>query len=860
MRRTPLGVLLCATVLLASCGEQATRSLAPSVPAAALPGARADAIATATCPTARSLAADVVALFATNDRVAAAASLSAAMVVVGTTPVLHSPVAQKFVLGFISFVLKKYWAGQLNGGFSSTTQQEVVNLVNGLLCWVGLPQNFTLASLSSDGTAAVLTPSTPDTTVVTGSKTAGLKVDSGSVTQPVLVTIQRLPDSPGPLLTQLDQYPIFYQFTVTPDTGSFTLPVTVGLCLANGVTPPDPTRLRVAHNVAPDTMGSIEILPLVPAPFVDCTNANLIGLRSSNPLANLAFGGLRAARSALAVLFSPERLMAATGGVGGTVKNFSPFGLVDTLVAMTPNSPTSQSGPIGTAVQAPSVRLTTPAGHHYSGIAVSFAVTAGGGSLTGGSATTDTTGVATAGSWALGTTPGANTATATATPPYSRSGILNNPTTFSATALGPTQLAFKVPPSNVVAGATMAPAVQVAVEDQNGDVITAASGTISLSLTGSPAGVTLTGGAAATITNGLATFSGLSVNKAGTYTLTPSTTVAGVTTLPASGSFTVSAGTPTQLVWTQSPSNVAAGSPVSPAVTVTVEDANNNVVTTASGTITLGLTGSPAGVTLTGGGAATITNGVATFAALSVNRVGTYTLTPSTSVSGVTTLPVSGSFMVSPGTPSQLQWTQQPSSITAGATMSPAVVLTVLDGQGNTVTSYTGAVSLAASQAGVSLGGTTGVNAAGGVATFSNLTVATAGTGYTLVATGASLTSAPSAPFNVTNGAAAAIAIAAGNNQTAPEGTAVAIPPSVRVTDAYGNPVPGVTVTFTPKTGCGSVTGGVQTTSATGTATVGSWKIAEGTNYLVATASASGVAGNPVTFVATGTEQHRSGH
>ena len=59
--------------------------------------------------------------------------------------------------------------------------------------------------------------------------------------------------------------------------------------------------------------------------------------------------------------------------------------------------------------------------------------------------------------------------------------------------------------------------------------VTAASGTVSLALT-SAGGATLTGGGAATVTDGVATFSGLSVDKAGTYTLTPSTTVSGVST------------------------------------------------------------------------------------------------------------------------------------------------------------------------------------------------------------------------------------------------------------------------------------------------------------------------------------------
>ena len=129
MRSTSLGVVLSATLVLAACGERApTTSVAPPSVSTSV---RSDAVAaTATCPTARSILADVLALFAKNSQVAATARLNAAMAVIGTTPVLRSPLAQRLTLGFIAFVLQKYWAGQLNGGFSSTTQQEVVDLVN----------------------------------------------------------------------------------------------------------------------------------------------------------------------------------------------------------------------------------------------------------------------------------------------------------------------------------------------------------------------------------------------------------------------------------------------------------------------------------------------------------------------------------------------------------------------------------------------------------------------------------------------------------------------------------------------------------------------------------------------------------
>src|SRR5205807_1732315 len=73
------------------------------------------------------------------------------------------------------------------------------------------------------------------------------------------------------------------------------------------------------------------------------------------------------------------------------------------------------------------------------------------------------------------------------------------------------------------------------------------------------------------------------------------------------------------------------------------------------------------------------------------------------------------------------------------------------------------------------------------------------------------------------------------------------------VKDANGNPVTGVTVTFTPATGSGTVTGGSQTTNTSGVATGGGGRrgATAGTNTLTATSGS--LAGSPVTFTATGT-------
>jgi hypothetical protein len=75
-------------------------------------------------------------------------------------------------------------------------------------------------------------------------------------------------------------------------------------------------------------------------------------------------------------------------------------------------------------------------------------------------------------------------------------------------------------------------------------------------------------------------------------------------------------------------------------------------------------------------------------------------------------------------------------------------------------------------------------------------------------------------------GAATQLTVVTGsNNQSATAGTAVAVAPSVRVTDSFGNPVVGLGVTFTPREGSGAVAGSSTTTDANGVAKAGSWTL-----------------------------------
>src|SRR5207247_1892334 len=155
------------------------------------------------------------------------------------------------------------------------------------------------------------------------------------------------------------------------------------------------------------------------------------------------------------------------------------------------------------------------------------------------------------------------------------------------------------------------------------------------------------------------------------------------------------------------------------------------------------------GGTLAGTTSVTAVSGVATFSTLSINNAGNgYTLLASASgLTGTT----SASFNITAPPATNLAFTTQPQSTQAGQTM-PAVRVTARDASGNTVTSYTGliTVALGANPGGGTLAGTTSVTAVSGVATFSTLTITTPCRSYTLLASASGLTGTTSASFNIT--------------------------------------------------------------------------------------------------------------
>src|SRR4029077_2885372 len=110
---------------------------------------------------------------------------------------------------------------------------------------------------------------------------------------------------------------------------------------------------------------------------------------------------------------------------------------------------------------------------------------------------------------------------------------------------------------------------------------------------------------------------------------------------------------------------------------------------------------------------------------------------------------------ITPGSATQLVVTGQPTSATAGNTITPVVQVTAQDGLGNTVTGFTGTVTMVigGNPGGGTLSGRTSVAAAAGVATFAYLSINKSGAGYTLSASATGVTAATSTSFNITSAA-----------------------------------------------------------------------------------------------------------
>jgi len=203
-----------------------------------------------------------------------------------------------------------------------------------------------------------------------------------------------------------------------------------------------------------------------------------------------------------------------------------------------------------------------------------------------------------------------------------------------------------------------------------------------------------------------------------------------------------------KLAFIVQPSNATAGDAISPGITVAIEDGSGFIVTRATNVVTVAVATGPPGGTLDTMRVAAV-NGIATFASLHLDKAGTgYTLEAAAAhLTGAT----SAAFSVVAGAASQLVFAVQPGGTMGGAVVTPPVRVAAQDAFGNPVNGFSGPVTVAlgGNPAPGTLSGTTTVNAVGGVATFSDLSIAQLNAGYTLNASAPGVTGATSAPFTV---------------------------------------------------------------------------------------------------------------
>ena len=385
-------------------------------------------------------------------------------------------------------------------------------------------------------------------------------------------------------------------------------------------------------------------------------------------------------------------------------------------------------------------------------------------------------------------------------------GLVGSPVGFTATATpgAASALAFTAQPSDRTAGDTLS--VGVSARDAFGNGVVSYANPIRLSLGSAPAGASLLAGdSVVTPVAGVALFTGLRLGRAGPgYTFraasarAPGDTIGGT-----SGTFAVAAGPGATLAFTSLPASVAAGDSLG--FSVTVRDAFGNTATSYGDSVTVALGANPGGATLGGATARKASGGIASFADLNLDKVGTgYTLVAS---SGTLTPVASSLFNITPAAPKRLAFTVAPASAVAGAAFS--VTVAAHDRYDSVATGFADSMTLAlgSGPTGAALLGTLRQKATSGVAVFPGLALRTAGGNYTLTASAAGLTGATTAAFAASPAAASALVGVSGDLQTDSAGVTLPAPFVVEVRDAYGNTVASQPVTFVVAAGGGKLAG-----------------------------------------------------
>ena len=506
------------------------------------------------------------------------------------------------------------------------------------------------------------------------------------------------------------------------------------------------------------------------------------------------------------------------------------------------NAGNNQSATAGATLSTdPSVIVRDAGGNPVSGVTVTFAVASGGGSITGATAVTNVSGIATVGSWTIGCVAGTNTLTADSP------GLVGSPLTFTATGNVGSASRIQVAAGNgqtATVGTPVAVNPSVLVTDACGNPV--AGITTTWQVTGG--GGSLIGGNTTTDAAGLATVGWILGSVAGPNTLT--VTRAGLTGSPITFTATAVTGSANNIAVNGGNNQSATiGTPVPIDPSVVVTDGSGNPVSGVQVTFAVASGGGSVGgnptVTTNASGIATVSNwtlgtvaGTNTLTATAPGLVGSpVTFTATGTVGAAFSIAINGG-------------NNQSATVSTTLPTNPSVI--VKDVGGNPVPGV--GVTFAVVSGGGSITGGAATTDGAGIATLGSWTLGPTPGANSLTATSAGLSGSP-LTFMATGvtGGPTDIAVSAGDNQTATVNATLPIDPAVLVTDAGGNPVQGVTVTFAVASGGGTANGLTRTTNASGIAAVGSWQLGTTAGVNTLTATSAGLNGSPITFTATGT-------
>jgi adhesin/invasin len=433
----------------------------------------------------------------------------------------------------------------------------------------------------------------------------------------------------------------------------------------------------------------------------------------------------------------------------------------------------AQSLAVGTAVPVlPAVKVTDAFDNVISGFTVTFAVASGGGTITGATATTNASGIATVGSWTLGPAAGPNTLTASGT------GLTSVTFSAAAGAGAPTTVSlFAGNNQSATANASVSVPPSVKVTDANGNFIP----NVAVVFTAPSGSGTVTGGSVVTNALGIATVGNWRLGPVpGTQTLIA--TAAGLAGSPITFTATAVAPVPARVILNSGNNQSAAlGQPVAVAPTVQVVDAAGIPVFNF-----------PVSFAVASGGGSVVepdqTTDANGFAAprrwILGLTVGTNTLTATagTLAGSPVTFTATG-FSVPPASAAIVAGNQQTAVAGTPVPVNPAVI--VRDAAGNPVAGATVVFSIR-SGANSSITGANAVTNSSGIATIGSWTLGIGGN--SLFATVSGLSSAPLTFVGIGTVAVQVVTFGDSNTDLGYAGT----DPTVRVSSYVSDAAPAV--------------------------------------------------------------------